>query len=548
MPSALLSETEDAAPHIQLAPPKLYGCEVPRIFTPPLRELTPETSHGFEAIEFAEDILGLTLFPWQKWVLIHALELLEDGTYRFQTVVLLVARQNGKSTLMSILTLWRMFVDGAQLVLGAAQSLDIAEEQWAHTVELAQANEELSALVANVVQKNGAKALELTGGERYKVAAATRRGGRGLSTQLVLLDELREHKTFDAWSAMSKTTQAQDYGQVWAASNAGDAESVVLAHLRKVAHAAIGDPDGINRDPITGLSTIPEAILDEDGEPIEEDDAGLGIFEYSAAPNLPIWDKQGWTQANPSLGWKIRERKIAADAKTDPEWTFRTEVLCQWYSGAMSSVFPVGAWEQGKDEESKIRKKSPRWLCVDLSENRQMTSIAVAGYRKDGTPHVEVIQRRAGNDWVIPYLTDPERRKRFEGVVFQSTGAPISSMSTEFENSGLNIVKWEGSDLAKATGILFDAVKRVVPIEGETVLDNPTPGVYHRSAPVLDVAANAAKVKRAGDAWVWDRIKSAPVDIAPLIACTGALWALTTQKKRPTSIWDDDSYEPLYIG
>jgi phage terminase large subunit-like protein len=40
--------------------------------------------------------------------LIHALELLPDGTFRFRTVVLLVARQNGKSTLMQVLTLWRM--------------------------------------------------------------------------------------------------------------------------------------------------------------------------------------------------------------------------------------------------------------------------------------------------------------------------------------------------------------------------------------------------------------------------------------------------------
>jgi phage terminase large subunit-like protein len=67
------------------------------VFTPPLRELTPQTSKGFECIEFAEDILDVTLLPWQKWLLIHALELLEDGTYRFRKVIVLVARQNGKS-------------------------------------------------------------------------------------------------------------------------------------------------------------------------------------------------------------------------------------------------------------------------------------------------------------------------------------------------------------------------------------------------------------------------------------------------------------------
>src|SRR5690606_6733902 len=87
----------------------LLGHEEARVFTPPLRKLTPKTSKGFACIEFAEQILELRLHPWQKWVLIHALELKPDGTYRFRTVVLLVARQNGKSTLLLVLALWRMY-------------------------------------------------------------------------------------------------------------------------------------------------------------------------------------------------------------------------------------------------------------------------------------------------------------------------------------------------------------------------------------------------------------------------------------------------------
>ncbi|MFC9768800.1 hypothetical protein ACFVJ2_44495, partial [Rhodococcus jostii] len=100
-----------------------FGRQEPRIFTPPLRELTPQTSLGFEAIDFAENILDIALLPWQKWLLIHALELDEDSEFRFRTIVLLVARQNGKSTLMLVLTLWRMYLDRAQMVIGTAQNL-----------------------------------------------------------------------------------------------------------------------------------------------------------------------------------------------------------------------------------------------------------------------------------------------------------------------------------------------------------------------------------------------------------------------------------------
>ena len=56
----------------------ICGKEQPRIFTPPLRELTPDTTIGFEVIEFSEIVLGMNLLPWQKWLLIHALEIVND--------------------------------------------------------------------------------------------------------------------------------------------------------------------------------------------------------------------------------------------------------------------------------------------------------------------------------------------------------------------------------------------------------------------------------------------------------------------------------------
>src|SRR5450759_3088721 len=77
---------------------RLRGSTEPRIWTPPLRELTPEESLGFAAVKFATAVLLLVLFPWQEWLLIHMLELRPDGQFRFRTVVVLVARQNGKST------------------------------------------------------------------------------------------------------------------------------------------------------------------------------------------------------------------------------------------------------------------------------------------------------------------------------------------------------------------------------------------------------------------------------------------------------------------
>lgn len=80
-----------------------HGFTEPRIFTKPLRELTRETSRGFEAIRFAEKVLNVRLFPWQKWLFIHLLELNPDGTLRFRKALVIVARQNGKTLIAAVL-------------------------------------------------------------------------------------------------------------------------------------------------------------------------------------------------------------------------------------------------------------------------------------------------------------------------------------------------------------------------------------------------------------------------------------------------------------
>lgn len=503
----------------------LLGNEVPRVYTPPLRELTPDTSLGFMLIEFAV-MMGIPLLPWQRWLAIHMLELNETGGFRFRTIVLLVARQNGKSTFAQVLALFFMYVVEVPLVLSTAQNLDIAEEVWAGGVEIVEADEELVKLRARVVQQRGIKALELTSGSRWKVQAATRRGGRGLSGDLVMLDELREHQSWDAWGAISKTTLARPNAIVFALSNAGDATSVVLRHLRMQAHKAIGDPDGLWIDPVTGESIIEDVIdLDDDELPADE---SLGIFEWSAKPGRALRDRIGWQEANPSLGHIITEKAILAALVSDPEWTFRTEVLCQWFDGAVDGPFPAGKWSGTTDETSKLAPGTRAVYCVDVSWDRTISRIAIAGFRPDGIPHVEVVASRAGTDWVIPWLTSPDRKFKPTGVVWQVNGAPVSSLTDDFRKSALPLIEWAGSDLGRATGAFYDLVRADLP------------GVYHRPQPALDIAANTASTKPAGDSWMWDRSKSM-ADISPLVAVTGAVWGLLNREVKPARSAYEDS-------
>lgn len=505
------------------------GKEEPRIFTPPLRELTRETTAGYEAIDFAENVLGVTLMPWQKWLLIHALEVVDypDGwRFRFRTIIVLVGRQNGKTTLGAVLSLFFLYCLRTGLIIGTAQDLEQAEDTWSMCVDMAQSNDELSDQISHVWYTNGAKRLQLTDNRNYRVRASTRKAGRGKSADLVLLDELREHRTWEAWSALSKTGIAKKNALLWCMSNAGDGTSVVLRHFRIRAHALLGDPDGI-------------AAALADGEPLDEDtdleDTALGIFEWSAPPDADKRDREAWAQANPSLGYTIEERTIRAACADDPDDVFKTECLCQWVTAAIAPPFPVGAWEAGIDPQSIIAPDSALFFGVDVSDDRARASIAVCGMRPDRSWHVELVAYRNGVGWLQGWFAQRAEQYRGMKVALQSKGAPVSGMAEIIAAvDGVEIIPCQGADVAGWCGRFWDAVASLDPSkQGEVV------PIYHLPQPALDLAANVASTRPLGDgAWAWDRRKSLE-DISPLVACTMAFGAATGIKKERRSAYAD---------
>lgn len=517
---------------------RLVGIETPRIFTPPLRRLTPETSLGFECIEFARDVLGIDLFPWQKWLLIHALELNEDGTFRFRKVVVLVARQQGKTTLFKVWALWRLYCDGAEAVLGTAQDLATAEKTWEQTRALARSVPDLAAEIGKQSDTNGNKFFRLHSGGEYLVKAATGGGGRGASIELVFMDELREHKDHKSYSAVTKTTNAIPRAQVVMMSNAGDAASVVLNQLQDAARAKIA----------AGAT----------------DDTQTGLFEWSAPDGCNVWDRRGWAQACPSTGHgTIDEKIIAGDCEADPDAVFRTEVLCQRVQQLERSIFTLeddtDTWAASAvevDADGVFADMLPADgldVAIEVSPNRSHASIVAAGITDSGRIGVEVIARRAGTDWVIPWLTDPEREGMFRRVTVQAKGSPASSLvdglvavneerkqadreAGRTPRPHFEVVEWGGADLAKAHGSFFDLVT-----------NEPGSRFVHMDQPILNQAAATAKTKLLGSAFVFDLAKS-PDDVAPLIACVAAVWLLMKGVEAPKrSVWDNEDAELMVL-
>lgn len=497
----------------------MMGKTEPRIWTPPLRELTPETSLGFAAIEYARSVLGMKLYPWQEWALIHMLEI-EGGLggswrFRYRTVLLLISRQNGKTALSKVIASFFLNVLCIDSVFGTSLSLDKAEEVWEAVVQDQQSIPILAQEIKRVGRTNGSKKLVLTGLRQYKVGAPTRRAGRGDSNDLVMLDEVREQRDWETWSASVASTNAKPNGMVVCFSNAGDPDSIVLRQLRDTAISAIKGA---------------QVTADFGGD---VDSSTLGLFEWSAADGAATDDIEALAQANPAMGYGyLTERALMSNRQTFPENKFRSECMCQQVESILPSPFPDGAWEAGLDMQSTIAGESELFFGIDLSSDRRWASIGVCGLREDGNYHIEVVARRVGTAWVEDWIRARVFKAGKLNLAFQSRGAPVAGLAEQLCTiHGVNRIAIEGADLTAGWGRFWDAICA-------TGDDNRGGAkVYHLQQPVLDLPAKTMQLRNIGGGIeLPDRTKS-PDDIAPLFACFCAFAAATKIEKENTKIY-----------
>lgn len=425
-------------------------------------------------------------------MLIHIFELRPNGRLRFKTVIIEVARQNGKSLLAQVICLYRLFVDDTRLVLGTAQNLDVAREVWMDAVQLVEASEVLADSVKKVQTANGKEQLLLNlyrGPDmprqirRWKVAAANRKGGRGMSVDTVLMDELREQQTWEAWSAIKNTTMARKNSLVIGISNAGDATSVVLKDRRDI-----------------GIKEMNKGTSN-------------GIFSWSAPEDADLDDVYAWAQANPGLGATVDLENLIS-ARSDPETSFRTENLCQWVTALVESHYDPDLWRALVDVASQVSPTSEISVAVDVSADRSRSYVAIAGWRDDGIMHVETIATREGMFWVVPYVKQVLEALGMNEVVVQARGCPASELILEFQREKVDVRALPGSEIGFATGQFKDRIRDGL--------------LRHLDQPAVNMAIGSAVARLLANSWVLDRVGSKS-DIAALVAETYAAYALTNE-------------------
>ena len=501
---------------------EVLGKKEPRIWTRPLRKLTPKTSLGYSAIEYAVTILHMTLYPWQEWALIHMLEIVGDldtanWRFRYRTVVIEVARQNGKTQLSKIIASYFQNVLGVESIFGTSLSLDKAEEVWDAVVMEQEGNPLLAGEIDTIARKNGGKKLVLSGNRVYKVGAPTRRAGRGDSNDLVMLDELREQRDWETWSAAVASTVAKPRGLTICFTNAGDPDSIVLREVRSKAIAKI---EGTKSNSDFGGNVNADA---------------LGLFEWSAPEKAETNDVKALAQANPALGYgRLTIDALMANRETFPESKFRSECMCQQVETILPEPFPEGSWLAGQDEQSFIREDSELFWGIEMSQDRKWTVIAVCGLREDGNYHVELVDRRIGTEWAIDWFRARAPKYGEMKLAFQGRGAPVSGLAEQICTiDGVVRMAQEGPELSAGWNRFYDAVAACTPGDHRGGVK-----VYHLPQPALDTPGRTCQLRNLGGGIMLpDRVKS-PDDISPLMAVAMAYAGATQVSKKERKVYE----------
>lgn len=432
---------------------------------------------------------GLVLDEWQAEDLKLQMSLRSDGKWACFEHAEIVARQNGKGSIIEVRELAALFlIPTDRMILHSAHEAKTSKNAFDRLETLITETPELNERVYKIFRSNEKTGIELLDGKEIRFVTRTKGGGRGFSGDLVVMDEAYELGP-DEVAALLPILAARVNAQLLYASSAGMSHS---QHLHSVRRRAL------SRHKDQRLS--------------------LGYCEYSCdveSPDFDAADHQAWADCNPALDMRLAVEKIELERQIMTHEKFLRERLTIFdpdMSGT-ERLIADGAWEAAGDEESE--PVGSLVLGVAVSLDRKYAALGVAGRTSAGRWHVEVTKHERGTGWAVAEVQRLQRKHSDLKHVVLDAGGPAGSLLNDLTAEGIEVEKLSGQRYAAACGAFMAAVT-----------DEAGPRLAHLGQSELDQAVATVQKRNLGDSWAWAR--GDDVDISPLEAVTIALGFLMT--------------------
>lgn len=326
--------------------------------------------------------------------------------------LILIAKKNGKSSLLAALSLYHLAsTQDAECVIAAA-----SRDQAAILLRQARGFIRRSPGLAERMVVKQREIVSRRDDGRIRVLAADADTADGVIPTLALVDELHRHKTPDLYGVFRDGLGPRN-GRIITISTAGDDELSPLGLMRS---AMLATP-GVERD---------GAYLHVRGE-------GFALHEWSLEPTDDLDDLELVKQANPLSIMTVEKLRARHDSPTMRPWQWARFACNVWVAGESSAISPVD-WARRGDPDLTIADGTPIWLGIDLGWKWDTTALVPLDWqgehdRRFGVPTI-IVPPRDGTS------TDPEVIHSALRTIHERT--PIHTVVLDPNAGGEQLAGW----------------------------------------------------------------------------------------------------------
>lgn len=478
----------------------ITGVQRPRLSLIP-NDIADDT-RGEKVVKLAQ-ACGVSLDDWQEFWLRTNCATNQEGKFAGLFSTLIVGRQQGKSELLAWRIIGGLFLFGEKEILFSAHEVATANAIFRRVEEIIRNNTFLvkklkgykgdpQGDISGLTRGNGAVSVVLQNGNACYFVARTRRGSRGRSASVILLDE-------------ALTLTDVELGTIL---------PVISSHTVK------GDPQLIL------ASSAPfhysESLHTFRRNALEGSPARTLFMEWSAPEDAATDDWESIAQANPALNIRLSQEFVEQERETMSEEEFRRERMSipEFPLEALEKAFiPWETWTKAADKHriELLKRQEPTEpfvkfaLAVDVPPSMDSATVSAVGYDSEGILHARIVGKKEGLDWVAPFIAEIKSQMKPVAVVLDISSA-ASALLPDFKNHKILTMPISQRDYAASCANFFMSLM--------------SKEIKHDDQEPLNEAVQSATQKFINDkSWRWARA-DVTRDISPLVAVTLALHGL----------------------
>lgn len=470
----------------------------PTRFTPSLTsndDGLPAYSDGYRLIDLAHKYVKvggrpLVLDVWQQRLLIRLLEKCppghaREGQLRFRQVVVSVPRQNGKSLIAALLSLYGLLQHHrSPRVLGLARGVEQARIVYGYTKEAINSSSALNGLLRQTETRGISNTK--TGGT-YKVLPAKTEAIQGYLSTLAMVDELHVLPE-QIWNDIVTSQKAQTNSLIIGITTAGDINSSLLKRLYQQGQASV---DG------------------------ESETFGFFCWEAPQGAALSI---ESLTLANPAIACgRIDAAVVLEDERHSPESNWRRYALNQFWEGQAEPWVPTEHWYACKGL-GVAEKAGHLVYAIDVTPGWQYGSVSVARKTEAGLIETTKIASLVKPDLEQLVRLAAQLRKHGPCSFVMDTYV-LGELSKRLEAKGYSVMKLRQAGNQQAASMVYGLISRHK--------------VSHNADEVIMAQFRDARTKYQGDAF---RIVRGTGEIDALMSMVYAVYGAAVHKKKSLGI------------